>query len=472
MTVRVRFAPSPTGPLHLGNARTALFNWLFARAHGGQFILRIEDTDRERSRPEWEAAIVSALRWLGLDWDEGPDKGGPSGPYRQSERLARYQGAASRLLRAERAYWCFCDPHELENRRRHQLLRGKPPRYDGRCGRLPQKGVGARLEAGQRAALRVRVADGPVMVRDLVKGTVEFKGEDLDDFVLMRSDGQPTYNFAAVVDDSSMAISHVIRGDDHLPNTPRQIALYQALGVEPPAFAHLPLIHGSGGAPLSKRHGAVSVGEHRAAGMLPEALVNYLALLGWSAPTEEGEVHTLETLSRLFSLDRVSTAPARFDPDRLVWFSRQHLRRVPLDRLLSEIPADIQVDREIVRRALQALRNDAAVLPELIESALAIGRTTDLDRGSLPLSPVDRTVLGAVRSALEGLALSTEAEAQALLSRLEKSLGFEKRALMHPIRVALTGVSQGPAVATLLWILGSEEARRRVDRVLALLVSS
>lgn len=472
MTVRVRFAPSPTGPLHLGGARTALFNWLFARKHGGRFILRIEDTDPERSRRRFEAAIVKDLRWLGLDWDEGPDVEGAYGPYRQSERLVRYREVASGLLGDEKAYWCFCDPRELEERRKRQLLRQKPPRYDGRCGELPLKEAEARLEAGQTAALRVRVASGPVAVSDLVKGVVEFKGEDLDDFVILRSDGLPTYNFAAVVDDSAMAVSHVIRGDDHLPNTPRQIVLYRALGVEPPAFAHLPLIHGSDGAPLSKRHGAVSVGEYRTAGVLPETLVNCLALLGWSAPAGDGEVHDLEALSRLFSLDRVSAAPARFDPDRLMWFNRQHLRRVPPERLLGELPADVPADREIIGRALSALRGDAATTRELKDSVLAVGREPVFARGSRSFSPDDSAVLGAVSSALAGLVLPTETEAQELLGRVEKKLGLDRRALMHPVRMALTGASQGPAVATLLWILGPEEARRRIDRVLALLAGA
>src|SRR6187551_1286290 len=288
--IRVRFAPSPTGQLHVGNARTALFNWLLAHGKDGTFVLRIEDTDAERSTRESEAGILEDLRWLGLDWDEGPDVGGPHGPYRQSERLHLYASYANELLASSHAYYCFCTAEKLDADRQADLAAGRPPKYHGTCRSLPQADTEARMERGERPVIRFRVPESEeIRFQDLVRGEVVFSTEVIGDFVIVRSDGRPQYNFAVVVDDALMEVTHVIRGEDHISNTPRQILLYRALGFAPAEFAHLSLVLGPDHTPLSKRHGATSVAEFRARGYLPEALVNYLALIGWSPRTGGGE---------------------------------------------------------------------------------------------------------------------------------------------------------------------------------------
>ena len=462
MSVRVRFAPSPTGSLHVGNARTALFNWLFARKHGGCFILRIEDTDRERSRPEWEAAILEDLRWLGLQWDEGPDVGGDAGPYCQSERLQTYRAAADRLLGEGKAYFCFCSLQALEVQRQERLARGLPPRYDGRCRAIPSEEVARRRGAGEAAAVRFVMPPERIVVNDLVKGNVEFLGSDLDDFVILRADGSPSYNFAAALDDCAMGITLVIRGDDHLTNTPRQMNLARALGWRPPEFAHVPLIHGADGAPLSKRHGAVSVTEHRAAGILPEALVNYLALLGWSPPSGADEVLDLPTLSRLFVLDRVSRSPARYDAERLAWFNRQHLRRLPVERLLAEL--GLLITDDLARRSVEALRGEVASLADLRNAVDAI--RVDPEPRTLHLTEAEERALVQLRGALAVISEGTQDYAQKVLAYASRDLRDERRVLMHATRLALFGKPDGPPVATLLWILGPERAKSRVENAL------
>src|SRR5262245_18540475 len=288
--MRLRFAPSPTGQLHVGNARTALFNWLLARGHDGTLILRIEDTDAERSTKESEDSILEDLRWLGLEWDEGPDVGGACGPYRQSERLHLYTSYANELLAGGHAYYCFCSPTKLEAERRAMLASGRPPRYAGTCRSVTSDEARRPIDAGERAVVRFRVPEHlDVAFQDLVRGEVTFSTDVIGDPVLVRSDGRPAYNFAVVVDDALMDVTHVIRGEDHISNTPRQLLLYRALGFTPPQFAHLSLVMGPDHTPLSKRHGATSVTEFRARGYLPEALTNYLALIGWSPRTDDGE---------------------------------------------------------------------------------------------------------------------------------------------------------------------------------------
>ncbi|MBI5166870.1 MAG: glutamate--tRNA ligase, partial [candidate division NC10 bacterium] len=322
--VRVRFAPSPTGYLHVGGARTALYNWLFARHHKGTFILRIEDTDVERSTEEAAGAIVEGMTWLGLEWDEGP--------YRQAERLKLYQKYARELVEAGRAYYCYCTPEELEARRKTALAEGRSPKYDGRCRDLRER------DKTRPHAIRLRLPQvGRTVVHDLIHGDVVFENAELDDFILLRSDGFPTYNFACVVDDSLMGITHVIRGDDHLSNTPRQVLLYQALGFSPPQFAHLPMILGPDRTRLSKRHGATSVQAYKEIGYLPEALVNYLARLGWSHGDQE--VFSREELIQYFSLEKVGKTPAVFDPAKLEWLNGHYLRSAEPARLADLLPS-------------------------------------------------------------------------------------------------------------------------------------
>src|SRR5579864_4529608 len=324
--MRVRFAPSPSGQLHVGNARTALFNWLLARGSGGTFILRIEDTDVERSTRESEAAILRDLRWLGLDWDEGPDTGGGRGPYRQSERLHLYQSYAKELLAAGNAYYCFCTTAQLEAERQEALAAGRPARYAGTCRRLTREQAQQRIAGGERPAIRFMIpANRDVVFSDVVRGDVRFSTEVIGDPVIVRADGNPAYNFSVVVDDALMEITHVIRGEDHISNTPRQVLRYEALGFTPPVFAHLALVMGPDHSPLSKRHGATSVAEFRAKGYLPEALVNYLALIGWS-PGNDEELLPTEELARRFSLDDVGLSAGIFDEEKLAWTNRHYLK--------------------------------------------------------------------------------------------------------------------------------------------------
>jgi len=326
--VRVRFAPSPTGFLHVGNARTALFNWLFARQHKGVFILRIEDTDVERSAQEYEAMLKGELQWLGLSWDEGPDIGGDYGPYRQSLRLSIYNKYTQRLLAEEKAYYCFCSPQQLEKERKEALASGRIPIYSGRCRSLLPQETQQRIASGEQAAVRLKTPQsGAISYHDLVRGKLSFDLKLIGDPILVRSSGLPAYNYAVVIDDALMKISHVIRGEDHISNTPRQLLVYQALGLEPPQFAHLSLVMGKDGARLSKRHGATAVAEFQRQGILALALFNYLALLGW-APPEGQEILSREELVELFDLTRVSRSSAIFDYDKLYWINRQHIKQL------------------------------------------------------------------------------------------------------------------------------------------------
>src|ERR687883_39637 len=345
--MRVRFAPSPTGRLHVGNARTALFNWLLARGHGGTFILRIEDTDVERSTRESEAAILRDLQWLGLDWDEGPDKGGPHGPYRQSERLHLYESYAMELLNADAAYFCFCTAAQLEAERQAALAAGRPARYAGTCRALPRDHAQARIDAGERPAIRFRIpANRDVIFKDVVRGDVRFNTEVIGDPVIVRADGHPAYNFAVVIDDALMEVTHVIRGEDHISNTPRQILVYEALGFAAPAFAHLALVMGPDHSPLSKRHGATSVAEFRSKGYLPEALVNYLALIGWS-PGHDEELLPIDELARRFSLDAVGKSAGVFDLEKLAWVNRHYIKLAD-PRRLAELAVPFFTARGVV----------------------------------------------------------------------------------------------------------------------------
>lgn len=351
--VRVRFAPSPTGLLHVGNARTALYNWLFARRHGGTFILRIEDTDLERSQAQYEKQLIEDLHWLGLDWDEGPggtapegsvwgDERGKHGPYRQSERLDIYAKHTERLLKESKAYPCFCTPEELEAERNAAAIEHRSPAYSGKCRYLTQYEIDRNLSDGKAFAVRLKIEDHPLTFHDMVRGEVKFEAETVSDPVLVRSahggtsgmsEGVPVYNYVVTVDDALMDVTHVIRGDDHISNTPKQVAIYEAFGWEAPQFAHLSTILGADRERLSKRHGATSIATFREMGYLPEALVNYLALLGWGAEDGKSETFTLDELTRVFSLERVTPSPAVFDFDKLNWLNRHYLKQTAGSRL-------------------------------------------------------------------------------------------------------------------------------------------
>ena len=328
MTVRVRFAPSPTGLLHVGNVRTALFNWLFARQKDGVFVLRIEDTDVERSAAEYEKSLIDDLRWLGLDWDEGPDTGGKFGPYRQSQRLDFYEKHTQKLLKEGKAYHCFCLPEEIEKERKKAIASGKMPVYGGKCRSISLEEARRKINSGDQAAIRLRTpGKGTLSYDDIVRGTLRFDLNLVGDPVIVRSNGLPAYNYAVVVDDSLMKITHVIRGEDHISNTPRQLLVYEALSFPPPRFAHLSMVMGKDNTRLSKRHGATAIDQFEKDGVLPSALFNYMSLLGW-APPDGQEVLTKDELVRLFDLKKVSRSAAIFDYDKLNWINRQHIKKL------------------------------------------------------------------------------------------------------------------------------------------------
>src|SRR5438067_11530275 len=331
--VRVRFAPSPTGSLHVGNVRTALFNWLFARQQGGKFILRIEDTDVERSEARYEDQLLGDLHWLGLDWDEGPDIGGPHAPYRQSDRLGIYREYAERLLSDGKAYLCFCTAEELERERQLAMSESRTAIYSGKCLKLDKEEAQRRRAASDPCAIRLKIPEHPIKFHDMVRGEVEFSNEAISDPIIVRSSGMPVYNYVVVIDDIEMKITHVIRGDDHLSNTPKQVALYEALSAPVPEFAHLSTILGSDRERLSKRHGATSVANFREMGILPEALMNYLALLGWAPSGGDREIFSKDELIKEFSLERVNAAPAVFDFTKLYWINRHYIKQSPPERI-------------------------------------------------------------------------------------------------------------------------------------------
>ncbi len=465
--MRLRFAPSPTGLLHVGNARTALFNWLLARGQGGTFILRIEDTDVERSTAESEAGILADLRWLGLDWDEGPNVGGNHGPYRQSERLDLYRSYASELIDTGKAYYCFCHQDQLEQDRRDALEAGRPPKYAGRCRDLPSSVVRERMRNGESAVIRFRVPDDnrDVTFQDVVRGTVRFNTQVIGDPVLVRSDGHPAYNFAVVVDDALMAITHVIRGEDHISNTPRQVLLYEAMGFTPPVFAHLALVLGPDHTPLSKRHGATSVSEFRARGYLPEALVNYLALLGWS-PGGGDELLPIAELARRFSLEHVGHSAAVFDQEKLAWANRHYLREAEPDRLVGltmpyfirarhvtgDTPAARAYVRELLAMATGAVDRLEQV-PDRVHMVFAYDAADALKRPDIQAElaePAARAVVRAFAAEIASAPRLDRESFRAAAGRVKTATGQKGKHLFHPIRVALTGEADGPELDLLV----------------------
>jgi len=456
--MRLRFAPSPTGLLHVGNARTALFNWLLARGQHGAFVLRIEDTDTERSTRASEDGIRADLQWLGLNWDEGPDVGGAYLPYRQSERLDVYATYARTLLDTGHAYWCFCSADQLEQERAAALASGAPPKYSGRCRGLAPADADARRAAGEAAALRFVIPpDRDVTFTDLVRGPVTFHTSVIGDPVIVRSDGGPAYNFAVVVDDALMAITHVIRGEDHISNTPRQVLIYEALGLTPPAFAHLSLVMGPDHAPLSKRHGATSVSEFRARGYLPEALTNYLALLGWS-PGDGEELIAMDEMARRFDVARVSHSAAVFDIDKLAWMNRHYMKVCEPGRLIDLAmpffqgaganPGPWTLDpgpRAAVAAVLPLAVGAVDRLEEIPERVKFVLDWNRAEAARLVAAEADgATVLSAFGDAIADLGPLTKESFRAAATKAREVTGIKGKALFHPIRVALTGMDSGP----------------------------
>ena len=487
--VRVRFAPSPTGKLHIGGARTAIYNWAFARANGGTFILRIDDTDPTRSTEENTQVILRAMRWLGLDWDEGPEVGGDFGPYKQTDRMRLYADAAKRLAEEGRAYPCFCTAEKLAEDKAAAHARKDPFQgYQRTCRDIDPAEAAARIAAGEAHTWRIKVPldRGDVLVHDAVHGDVTFDAKDLDDFVIVRSDGTPTYNFATVVDDAAMGITHVIRGDDHLSNTPRQVMVYEALGAPVPTFAHISMILGEDGKKLSKRHGATSVEEYRDAGYLPDAFVNYLALLGWSLDGDTTIVPR-DVLAREFSLEHVSKNPATFDPKKLDWINNHYLDAMTEGEFVERVLLP-----ELVRSGLEAegsplhdpdwylaLASVAKPRTKLLTDVTPIcrflyeGDEVTLDERSVRKNLVKegaREALEAARGALEHLDdASGKAEAiDSALDSLPEALGLSKRTVFQAIRVAECGNQISPPLGASLELLGRAMSLARIERALPL----
>ncbi len=481
--VRVRVAPSPTGLLHIGTVRTALFNYLFAKHHGGTMILRIEDTDKARSTAEFEKDIVEGLVRLGIAGDEGVHTGGEYGPYRQSERTALYTQHVQQLLDEDKAYYCFCTPEELEKMRAEQIAQKLPPRYDGRYRDTPKAEVLKRIAAGEKAVVRLKVPqEGEITFNDLIRGPVMVALKEYDDFVIARRLDDPLYNLTVVIDDITMKISHVIRGEDHLSNTPKQILIYRALGQEPPQFAHLPLILNADRTKLSKRKNKVSFGDFMAEGYLPEAMLNFLALLGWSHP-EGKEILSLQELAAAFDLDRVHKAGAIFDRTKLDWFNGQYLRKAIMERpeaVWEELApilkkTDLKATKEVIFAILrdpdlEGRFHKLSEVPEVLRvffgNVPAYEKSLLLNVKSGVTPEIVDKVMGAAIKALGGIGWERKAIEGPLMA-LPAALGLKNGQVLWPIRAALSGAEKSPNFATLALHLGKEETLKRLNFAVA-----
>jgi len=462
--VRVRFAPSPTGHLHIGGARTALFNWLYARHNKGIFILRIEDTDRTRSTEEYIHSIIEGIKWLNLDWDEGP--------YRQTDRFDVYRRYADKLLKEGKAYYCYCSPEELEQRRQEALAQGKSPKYDGRCKKLKEP------IPERKPAVRFRMPqEGETVVNDLIKGRVAFENAYLDDLIIMRSDGTPTYNFTVVVDDVDMNITHVIRGDDHLNNTPKQIHIYAALGYEVPLFAHLPMILGADKTRLSKRHGATSVMAYNDMGYLPDALVNYLVRLGWSHGDQE--IFTKDELIKYFSFEDIGKSAAIFNPEKLLWLNSQYIINSSSERLIelvmpflvkeNVIKEDQTFDKKWLSKAINTLKERSRTLIELANSLryyIAEDIEYDLKAKEKFLNENSLASLVEVKEALKTLDNFIAPEIERVFMSIVEKQKTKLGKIAQPVRVAITGRTESPGIFEVLEIVGKEKTLKRLERAI------
>lgn len=471
--VRVRFAPSPTGYLHVGGARTALFNWLFARKTGGTFVLRVEDTDVERSTQESVDGLLRDMKWLGLTWDEGPEVGGPHGPYFQSQRLEIYQSYARRLLDNGAAYPCFCKEEELEAKRQKAEEEHRSLHYDGTCRHLSKDEVERRIAAGETYVVRVKVPEKDYVLEDLVRGRVEWKAETLGDFIVLRSSGMPVYNFCVVVDDADMKISHVVRAEEHLTNTHRQLILYEALGIKPPIFAHASLILGEDKSKLSKRHGATAVGQYAEDGFLRDAMINFLALLGWNEGTDR-EIYSVKELIESFSLERISKSPGVFDHNKLIWMNGQHLRAMPVDELLplvvpvlkKAMPDDARLNNpEVLRKLVELIQIKMNTLNDAVPVAESILRANQ------PEDEESVAMVGTEKSKALFAALAKEFATcewvkdgyNAAIKAAGKAADAKGKDLFMPIRAKITGSCHGPELVGILDVLGRDEVINRLN---------
>lgn len=477
--LKVRFAPSPTGPLHIGGARSALFNYLAAAHTGGEMVLRIEDTDLERSKREYEDEIIESLRWLGLDWTEGVDVGGSNKPYRQTERLDIYNQYIKKLLDSGQAYYCFCSEAELEADREQLLARGELPRYLGKCRNLTGPECEVRMNQGEKPVVRFRVPENHIYtVNDLVRGQVNFDSSNIGDFIIAKSDGIPTYNFAVVIDDSLMGITDVIRAEEHLSNTPRQLMIYEALGFELPRFAHISLILGDDHQKMSKRHGATSLIQYREMGYLPEAMFNFLALMGW-APEGEEQILTPEQIIQAFTLDRVSKSPAVFDLDKLNWINQQYLKQKTTSELIALLKPFIMASAH-AQQTLSLSESRLNILIDAVRDYLVclvdIKNYLDIFFSEPHYEDEALEVLKneGVKPILEAFAQEADdfvdpAQAKQVIKAFIKKNGLKPKDVYMPLRSALTGNIHGPELNSLLCIWGQQECIKRLNRALSLI---
>ncbi|MDD3840723.1 MAG: glutamate--tRNA ligase [Clostridia bacterium] len=480
--IRTRFAPSPTGAIHLGNMRTALFNYLFARSNANaEFVLRIEDTDLKRSSGEYEQCIYDELNWLGIDWDEGPDKGGQYGPYRQSERLELYKQYAKQLIDSGYAYYCYCTPEEVEQDKKLSVQKGGIPKYSGRCRNLSPGQIEEYKKRGRKPIIRFKVPEDQVIVfEDMIKGKITMKADTLGgDMVIFKSDGMPTYNFAVVVDDALMEITHVIRGEDHLSNTPKQILIYKALGFDIPMFAHAPLILGPDRTKLSKRHGNTFVGQYREKGYLPEALFNYLSLLSWS-PEGEQELFIKEEIISQFAMNRVSKSNPVFDIKKLNWINAHYIKESSADRITKlAIPRLVEkgyvkqpVDESMynwIKKAVISVKDSLSYIDQIDqELKIYFQQEVEMDKQAKEVLSADHVpmLLETLKKKIQEADIIDQEFSRQLFKILRKETGVKGKGLYMPIRVALTGQTHGPELYEIFDILGREKILNRIDLIL------
>lgn len=467
-SIRVRFAPSPTGYLHLGGARTALFNWLFARQNKGSFVLRIEDTDKERSSAQYEQDITESLKWLGLDWDEGPDKDGKYGPYRQSLRTEFYLNYARKLISEGKAYYCYCSQFELDEMRKASELKKQPFRYNRKCIELAEDEMERYKKEGRKPSIRLKISqEGVTNFNDLIRGKIEFKNELLDDFIIVRSDGSPTYNFVVVIDDALMKISHVIRGEDHISNTPKQIFIYKSLDFILPEFAHIPLIFGADKTRLSKRHAATSVAEYKNRGYLPETMVNFLSLLGWAYNDKE-QIFSRDELTEKFSLKNISKNPAAFNLEKLDWLNGLYIRKLDIDTLVAYcIPYYKNSGYDISSLKPEKFKKIVSLEQERLKKIEDIVPYTDFffkkeivyEPDAIEKAFKDKSIVSLLSEwikILDKTALFKAAELEMLARGLAEKSNLKFSALVHPTRVALTGRLVSPGLFEVMEILGRD----------------
>lgn len=475
-TPKVRFAPSPTGPLHIGGARSALFNYLYALNQGGELLLRIEDTDLDRSKREFEEEIIESLEWLGIDWQEGIHRQGDNGPYRQTERLEIYKSYLQQLLDAGLAYYCFCTEEELDAQRKVLIEKGETPRYMGKCSQLSEEEVEQKLNAGLKPTIRFRVPKNKIyVVNDLVRGRVSFDSDLEGDFIIAKSDGIPTYNFAVVIDDVLMGVTLVMRAEEHLSNTPRQLMIYDALKLSRPDFAHISLILGADRQKMSKRHGATSLVQYRDMGYLPEAMFNFLSLLGWS-PEGEEEILSPEEIGRSFSLNRVSKSPAVFDIDKLNWINQQHLKRKNLDELKSLLrpyleesiyAEQIQAMSDLSYGVMvEAVRDHLVCLTDITTQVEVFFSETDYEEEAQEVLKGETVPVVLNMFINELPEFEAVDEIQAFIKKIIKGNKFKGKDVYMPLRSALSGRTHGPELPNLIYVWGREQSIKRVKKTM------